>query len=429
MKNSLTKILVLTYYFVPGNFAGSYRVASWVKSLHLHGFYPVVITRHWNKNESKFTGLSKETNIEVKKYDTYTLVQLPYFGTIRDRLVSKYGTKSNTIGKLFSLVQLIGQNFSLRSVAFKNMFQYADEYLYKNPDTGIVLTSGKPFILFRFCYLLKRKHPLIKWIADYRDPWTSETNDKKSLKAQFFRYLDKPFEKKWLQSADQIITVSTGVAESINSIISHSKPIGIVQNGFEDFYDYTTLEKENNFSVAYIGTLYPEQNIEIFIKGFLAFSEANKGISTKLKFYGLANDPNQVKRVQTAFQKRNELFETFERQPKEDLMKQVAKSSSVLLCGMPDRKGTYTAKLMDYFALRKNIYLCPSDNDALHELITQSQAGRILNTVEDVKIRLQLDFNEWLANGLVKYTGNYNVINKFKTDNQVKKLAEILNEV
>ncbi len=309
------------------------------------------------------------------------------------------------------------------------MFQYADEYLYKNPDTGIVLTSGKPFILFRFCYLLKRKHPLIKWIADYRDPWTSETNDKKSLKAQFFRYLDKPFEKKWLQSADQIITVSTGVAESINSIISHSKPIGIVQNGFEDFYDYTTLEKENNFSVAYIGTLYPEQNIEIFIKGFLAFSEANKGISTKLKFYGLANDPNQVKRVQTAFQKRNELFETFERQPKEDLMKQVAKSSSVLLCGMPDRKGTYTAKLMDYFALRKNIYLCPSDNDALHELITQSQAGRILNTVEDVKIRLQLDFNEWLANGLVKYTGNYNVINKFKTDNQVKKLAEILNEV
>ncbi|MFW5700794.1 MAG: hypothetical protein ACOCWM_03805, partial [Cyclobacteriaceae bacterium] len=112
----MKKVLILSYFFPPANFAGSYRIYAWARHLYKFGYHPVVITRHWAENETDYTAISAEKDIELEEHEHYTVYRLPYKGSIRDRLVNRFGPKAKFLGKIFSFFQVIGQNYFLRSI-------------------------------------------------------------------------------------------------------------------------------------------------------------------------------------------------------------------------------------------------------------------------------------------------------------------------
>src|ERR1035437_3990869 len=172
-KTALKKIIILTYFFPPGNFAGSYRLFSWARYLHKFGFYPIIITRHWEKDQTDYAGISQKKEIEIQKHENYEVHYIPYNGNLRDKIKAKYGSKVRLITKLLSLVELIFQNFFISIIPSRQLYFYAKEYLEKNHDVRYVLASGKPYILFKYGHHLKIQFPYIRWIADYRDPWNT----------------------------------------------------------------------------------------------------------------------------------------------------------------------------------------------------------------------------------------------------------------
>jgi len=65
----MKKILVISYFYPPCNLTASQRTESWAKYLHNSGFYPIIITRKWEKHVKSFDdchySTSKEVLIEV----------------------------------------------------------------------------------------------------------------------------------------------------------------------------------------------------------------------------------------------------------------------------------------------------------------------------------------------------------------------------
>lgn len=50
--------------------------------------------------------------------------------------------------------------------------QFLDRYLKSHPEIEVIISSGPPHSLHVIAERLKKKHPSLRWIADFRDPWT-----------------------------------------------------------------------------------------------------------------------------------------------------------------------------------------------------------------------------------------------------------------
>jgi hypothetical protein len=162
----MKKILIISYFFPPSNFAGSYRVASWVKHLPKFGFYPVIITRCWNENQTGTTDELKSNDFSHEKYDTHEIYRLPYHNTLRDRLHSKYGDSRYRLFRKFLTMLEIGLQHTTNAVIpYHNLFDFAKKLILKEKGFGCVIVSGRPFQLFKFGNMLHRQTG-IKWIAD-----------------------------------------------------------------------------------------------------------------------------------------------------------------------------------------------------------------------------------------------------------------------
>ena len=293
----MQKILIISYFFPPSNFTGAYRVYSWAKYLNQSGIYPIIISRRWDKE------LGKELIHE--KNENYELYSLPYKKNLRDRISEKKLPKIvKLFGKLLTLFEVITQNFSLEVVPFKNLYHHSAKLLEANPDIKLIVTSAKPFILFKFGHDLQKRFK-IPWIADYRDDWN--TSQWYSLKGnqdlyttnKILKTIESNREIKWLSRATCFTTISDFYTKRIGDFIK--KPGYTIMNGFDED-EFNEFGKENlftEFTITYNGTLYFSQNIKIFLEGFIEIVEHFKNkIKVRIYFPGLA-DPLQKKRIES----------------------------------------------------------------------------------------------------------------------------------
>jgi glycosyltransferase involved in cell wall biosynthesis len=423
----MKRILIISYFFPPGNFAGSYRIQAWAEHLRKFGYYPIVVTRHWNENETDYTAISDQKEITKEENEKFTVYRLPYKGSLRDRLIKRFGNKAKFFGKILSFFQVIGQNYFLSSVPYRNLYDFSRHFIKDNPDTNIVITSGRPFVQFRFCYLLKKEFPQIQWIADYRDPWNSCSNINDNIKARFLRIFEKPLEKRWLKNAAFFSSTSKGFVDGINTILEQPKGY-VITNGFSEFIDISQNFESSDLTIAYVGSLYHQQKIEIFLEGYKSFCNKNQNAKVKLQFFGIEDMPAPKTRIERIIKEIPDKYEIIQWLQKEELIEQAEKVNAFLLCGIPERKGTYTAKLFDYFSMRKPIILCPSDNDILKETIKETETGVVLNTTEEVEVWLNNAYAYWQLHKSIPYNAKEELLLQFTYEKQVEKLAALITE-
>ena len=92
----------------------------------------------------------------------------------------------------------------------------------------MVSTSGPP-ASHLLAWHVKRKHPEIRWVADYRDLWTQNP----IFPGLFpFTYLEKVLERRILSRADAVVTVSEGLAHVLRAHCDGK--IHVIENGFDE---------------------------------------------------------------------------------------------------------------------------------------------------------------------------------------------------
>ncbi|HQN15268.1 MAG TPA: glycosyltransferase [Bacteroidales bacterium] len=427
----MKKILIISYFFPPSTFTGSFRIYSWAKYLSRFGWYPIVVTRRWDFPVSEYKDMSATTSSEIlhQQFDGYEVYSLPYKGNLRDRLHEKYGErKMVTFRKMLSFFEVIGQNFTTRVVPFRNLYIFSDDLLKKDPDIKCMITSGKPYVLFSFCHKLSKKHH-IPWVSDYRDDWsTSQWLTNLSFRDRLIANLEKRSELKWLASASGFTTISPAYVDLITGFIK--KPGFSIMNGF-DPDDYAGLPETTGnkaFTIIFNGTLYESQPVEIFTEAFRKFvhTAASKG-DIKLLFLGLDFEKQQADRVRGLLQGLEPYYQITGRVEKKKALEIMAAAHVFLMFSHTNIKGVTSSKIFDYLALGKPVILSPGDKEILEEIIHTTHSGFVCENSEKTLLILQALFDEYISTGKISDQRDMKAITNYSRINQTKKLAEALN--
>lgn len=430
LKNNLKKILIISYFFPPCNLTASQRALGWAKYLHKFGYKPIIVTRNWDLPIITTQDISQPSGKEIihKQNEDYEVYYIPYIGNKRDRIYAKYGdSKKVYYRRILTFLEKILQNFSIRYIAYKNMFDFTKQYLHKNPDIKLIVITANPFSIFSFGYLLHKKFG-INWIADYRDDWsTDDLKKNKSFVERLISKFERKSEKKWVGTAAKVTSVSDHYVEKISHFTGIQGEVlynGFFEEDFEPeqkiFYDEVTF--------TYNGTLYPSQHIEMFLEGFKKAHQIliKKGISIRLYFPGLSFKKDQALRVKTLLKGYENYLTITDRIPRSQVLEIQKKSHAVLMFPHSGIKGIPSSKLYEYLGLNKFILLCPSDNDIIEQTIRETGNGIICNSVEDVRnfiIDFSMNPNRFISQ--LVYSKNL----KYSRKEQTKKLTEVLNSI
>ena len=134
----------------------------------------------------------------------------------------------------------------------------------------ILLLSSSPYPTSHIAaYKIKSNSKLgIKWIADYRDLWSLNSNYSFNSLRLFF---EKKYEKKILQFADRVVTVSDPWAIKQGELLS--RKIDVIPNGYtiqSESYNLKTnsnlpLLKKQKIYILYVGAIYfSSQDVSMF---------------------------------------------------------------------------------------------------------------------------------------------------------------------
>jgi len=376
------KVLIISYYYHPSNFAGSERAYAWSKSLHSFGYYPIVLTRNWNENQTDIVGDIKDNSFKKQISEEGETIYIPYNRSLRD-ILSAY-PKLRLLQKALTFFELFLNPITIRALPYSNLYFEAEKILEQDKSIAAVIISGNPYQLFHFGHLLKQKFN-IKWIPDYRDEWSTHPNlPKTSRLEKLLLKRDRILERKWTQNADAFISVSESCVDSIQRFIR--KPGFVVRNGF-DFVLKPEREKtpnENTLIITYSGTLYPSQQIEIFISALKGVIKENiSPFKIKVNFMGVSPRDSEYKKLKNLTSGYDDVFFISERVSKKEI-ESILTNSDLLFATAYDGVNDWTpVKFFEYYTSNTPILLCPSDKGKMEEFITQTHCGYYANNQEE----------------------------------------------
>ncbi|PPK99538.1 glycosyltransferase [Parapedobacter indicus] len=425
----MKKILIISAYFAPCSLTPSQRVTYWAENFHKHGIYPVIITRAWNKNVSDYIDTKKPvgTKIVRETHSNYEVIYVPFKPGLADSAFLKFsGGIFAPIFHLAKIIDLLTIGFTFRFSSYKHILREAIN-LVKDVSFQKAIISGEPFHLFKIGYILKKKFNL-DWIADYRDDWTTnelQTSRPGRLLRSLLLRIERAHEIKWVTSATLITSVSQLYTERISNLLGIRGET--IANGFDEgLLTFPDSELNDEFTITYSGTLYPNQDISIVINAIRRLKK--DGIKVRLVFLGAGYEPSQKIRVKNLL---GELYQesgfVTDKYPREQALSVLKRSHVFLAVAYGELKGIPSSKLYEYIGLSKPILLCPSDNDVMESTILYSGIGYIAN--DEIKcaevIRKLISHYE---NGEIENTINVNFKRNlsFGRANQLKLLANFV---
>ena len=171
----MKKVLVITYYWPPSGGSGVQRWLKFTKYLPATGWQPVVFTPENPSFEVKDYSLEKDISAEVEViklpiWEPYKFFQkLKGKGSQQSDLV-----KSSKAGFFSKLMLWLRGNLFIpdpRRFWIKPSIKVLGDILSSN-EIDTVITTGPPHSMHLIGLKLKQKFN-VKWVADFRDPWTT----------------------------------------------------------------------------------------------------------------------------------------------------------------------------------------------------------------------------------------------------------------
>jgi glycosyltransferase involved in cell wall biosynthesis len=425
MDKELKRILIISYFFPPANIAGIFRVFSWAKYLNKFGWYPVIVTRTFNTNQVDITDVIEKNELTHEKNDSYEVYRLPYNRSLRDKLVTQSNKANNWFGKILTLWEIFSSGFSNKWVPYNNLYDFADELLTKDKSFKCILVSGRPFLLFKFAYLLSKKHNIPR-VVDYRDEWnTHQWVTDETWRRRIINTFENRREKKWVKGAALVTTCSEEWSHRIGKF-TNNKNVEVIYNGYdEDDFKNIVPKESDNFTIVHSGTLYATQNVKIFNEGLKLFRKKFPEVKIIIQFPGITYSEDQTERVKEKFAwLGTENVIILDRIPKQELLSLMAGAKLLIMFGVEyGIRGHHSSKIFEYLRIRVPILLSPSDCDVMEDLIKETNTGVVGYSVKNVA-----DLLEKIYFKKYEYAPYNAKVENYSRMSQAEKLAAKLDE-
>jgi len=431
----LSRVLIVSYFYPPCNLTGGRRPASWVRYLPQFGFQPVVVTRRWDHPIAIPSDMFIPTgsDLQVERKEDNEVRRVPHRASLRDRIYIRYGeSRAVALRKSLSLSGRLLDLSSTRLTSYRGLLAEARAVLSANPDIRHMVISAGPFPTFGIGHAISRSHPRVRWIADYRDEWTTcLITNWASMSDRFLRAIERRVERAWVGTASMVTTVNEDSLLRIAALTG--RPGAVLLNGFDE--ESLALAAEpapvGVFRITHAGTLYPTQPIEVFLHGALGAMRALEGrVRIEVQFPGLAFSPEEVGRVERVIEGplRDRFFIT-PRIPHSEALALERSSHVLLLVGHRGRADVPSSKLYEYVGLRKPVLLSPSDSGVMEQTLRACGLAHVASTSEEVEITLTRLVEDYLATGSIAVQPIESEVRLFSRRRQAERLADLLRQV
>ncbi|GAL63233.1 glycosyltransferase family 4 protein [Algibacter lectus] len=372
------KVLIISYYWPPAGGPGVQRWLKFVKYLPDFNVEPIVYIPE-NPNyplvdESLIAEVSKDVTI-IKQpisepYKLAGLFSKKSSSTISKGIIPEQKTQS-FIEK--AMLYIRGNFFipDARKSWVKPSVAYLSNYIEKE-NISTIITTGPPHSLHLIGLQLKEKLG-VKWIADFRDPWTTIGYHKQLKLTEKSKQKHKALEKLVLNTADDIVVTSSVTKTEFEAITN--KPIEVITNG----YDYESVESkplDAKFTIAHIGSLLSKRNPIILWQVLSELVQEHEGFSKdfQLNFVGAVSETvlQSIETVGLANHINNAGYVSH----KESIVYQ--KSSQVLLLVEIDSKETkciIPGKLFEYMVSNRPILALGPQGSDVENIIKETNTG------------------------------------------------------
>jgi len=286
---SRNKVLIVTYYWPPSGGAAGQRILKFAKYLPHFGIEPVILTvenpTYPIIDESLALNIPKSIKVfKTKSLEPYSIyayfTKKPVSEVAKPTIILK-DTKNwkNRIGtfiraNFFIPDARVGWTLSAKSKAKELVSKY---------DIDTVITTGPPHSThFVGKYLKKIKK--IKWIADFRDPWSEIHYNQYLPRTLLAKKIDLLYEKTILKNADDVIVVSNSMAKLQNKI--YPRKYTVITNGF-DPDDFEEIKHENYsneiLTIRHVGSI---GETSVPYNFFEALNKLDQKLNYRLEFIG-----------------------------------------------------------------------------------------------------------------------------------------------
>jgi glycosyltransferase involved in cell wall biosynthesis len=255
------RVLIITYYWPPSGGSGVQRWLKFVKYLVRAGWEPYVFTPENPSFTIRDPSLEKDVppQAEVIRFPIWEPYQI--FFTINRWLgrANLQQTDFISTGKK-SLMQKISAwirgNFFIpdaRLFWVKPSVRYLQDFVMRNQIDKII-TTGPPHSVHLIGLRLKESNSQLRWLADFRDPWSEwDLLDTLSLSG-WARGQHKKMEKRVLAVADRVITIAPYHVKRLEAL--SGRPVELITNGFdeEDFNAIIPVPTKK-FTIRHVGVV------------------------------------------------------------------------------------------------------------------------------------------------------------------------------
>ncbi|WP_296383117.1 glycosyltransferase [Winogradskyella sp.] len=428
---SKKRVLIICYYWPPAGGPGVQRWLKFVKYLPEFDIEPIVYCPE-NPNypivdESLVNEISKSITILKQPinepYGLASLFSKNSAKKISSGVIPK-AKKQSFIEKAMLYVR--GNYFipDARKNWIKPSVSFLSNYIKKH-QIEIIITTGPPHSLHLIGLNLKQQLG-VKWLADFRDPWTTIGYHKDLKLTKSSEAKHKDLELKVLNATDEIIVTSSHTKNEFKAKTEQS--ISVITNGY-DSHKVRVDEKDDLFTLSHIGSLLSERNPSILWEVLSELIKENETFSKifKLNLVGVVSDDVLESIHNNGLRHHLNIVGYVSH---DEAIKFQMQSQVLLLIEIDtdDTKAIIPGKIFEYLISETPILaIGPKDAD-VEQIIKTTNTGTYFSYNEKVELKTQiLNYFEAYQNNNLKV--NAIGLQPYSRKALTKKLSSIINNI
>lgn len=401
----MKKVLIITYYWPPSGGGGVQRWLKMSAYLQRNGWEPIIYTPENPAFDVKDESLLKDVpkDIVVLKTKIFEPIEVfqKAFQLVGKKAPQQKDLLSDRNASLFQRASTyVRGNYFIpdpRITWVRPSFQFLKKYLKENKVDAIIST-GPPHSMHLIAQKIKKEFPELKWVADFRDPWSEwDLLDMLKTKSRAREY-HKRLERSVLEQADLTISISPYHVDRLVQL--GAKRCELINNGY-DSRDFENTQKINTekFIIRHLGSIDDLRDPRPMMHALIDIFAQHKIDPSKLsvEFIGPVNnafrefvEENNFLKNSTSFHPAVPHNEVVSRYTSCTLLLLILAHTEIAVGNMP-------GKMYEYMASGTPILgIGPNNGDAA-ELIHRTHSGAVIerNHIEQMGEFIVTHYNDW----------------------------------
>lgn len=397
----MKKVLIISYYWPPAGGPGVQRVLKFVKYLPLFGWEPIVLTVKSGSYPSIDKTLENDvaSTVKIEKANIWEpdnvykkFTGMSSSDSIPTAVLSE---KSHGWKKLFAAWVRLNIFVPDAKMGWIPFAVYSGNKIIKKEKPDLIFSTSPPPSAHLIAKKLQKKSGL-KWVADFRDPWTEIHYYEDKNRTRFSKNRDKNMESSVLNKADKIICISKrDIEQDFGKKTDIEKCINIA-NGYDetDFADIDFSKTDTSkFILLHLGAVGAERVPKNLFKAIKTLSD--KKVITKESFQLQFIGKVEVSLEDSIKQQGVEEFVSYlPYMPHKEALEKAARASAMLLLITQSKKNVriLPGKTFEYMRMQKPILGLGPDNGEVAQILTETGAGNVIdyNNYEQILEKLRL---------------------------------------